>query len=63
MYCVTLSHAPYTYMNNACPTVLSFPYCHTENSELGELRFLSAGFGPDNFTDPMEREAVVQLLR
>ena len=63
MYCVTFSRAPYAYTKNACATVFNFPYRHSENSALGELRLLGEGFGPDNFTDPMEREDVAQLLR
>ena len=43
-------------------TVFKFPYRHSENSVFGELRMLGAGFGPDSFTDPMERDDVVQLL-
>ena len=62
MYCVTFSREPYVCMNNACATDFNFPYRHSENSEPGELRMLGAGLGPDNFTDPMEREDVVQLL-
>ena len=46
-----------------CATAFNFPYRHSENSALGELRLLGEGFGPDNFTDPMEREDVAQLLR
>ena len=63
MSCVTFSLPPYAYTNNACVTVFEFPYRHNENSEFGELRMLGAGFGPDNFTDPMEREDVAKLLR
>ena len=62
MCCVTFSRAHYAYTNNARATVFNFPYRHSENSEFGELRMLGAGFGPDNFTDPMEREDVVRLL-
>ena len=63
MYCVNIPRAPYADMKNACLIAFNFPYRHSENAELGELRMLGAGFGQDNFTDPMESQDVERLIR
>ena len=54
---------PYADTENTCATVYNFPYHPSENAELRDLKMLGEGFGPDNFTDPMEREEVAYLLR